>query len=984
MLNDINRKILTEMIVRSKSSTVTKINRIQKEKARNILRGIILSNFKSLQNGLEKIRINCSKNDYKMALLLIRSDPTYINNEYGKLFNDSCPRAIKHPANYNISEIKNQIALNRIKLEEVINLSKKVLIELKSGNFISALEKCNDLKEADGVSIFMIRVISYIVNRYQLLKIDDSEVLSKVDKLKSEIKITKSRFIWEVISQLSNLRTSHMTICKRINDLDSNFQNGYIAKFFINPIPLNQDIYEKTANAFFSFSLFDAYLYLGLIQSLEIDYLNKEKNNLELESKFTFFSGLNFEPLEMYEKVDEDTSYYYLRECFLFIEQKRALKFLAIHGYYYSYYNNQKILPLLHRQLINDYFSELKSLTDLRSKSCENITIVWDKYSGETCGMLENSSALVHLITKKEGRLNEEEQLEFVKLMTFTKDIGEICHPIYLENISFYAKTELVKLVSQCLITIHKKKQYADHDLRSTIQEYCINHFDGDLIKLLEYLHNESPAVTEHLVITCNETFLSKLFHLMERPVDALKLRADMLEWFGKMQKDERYIERAKTLRVDIQINKEKGTIDDSRIYVDPLKFSQWFEDSMVSKFTMDLDNLIISNVNNLKFETFGKDKTIGPWDNVIEHIFLCYREFCDNKSFGIASYLGRRIRHGTFKGLAESGMKEILKDRQYKVILEDKEFNENYNIWLTDYFSMVEALVKDSLQIKSKKKPNGLITTEIDNSYKTKVAKQLVNEILTIYSKESGVIQLPSIIIDYCWRMVEYDLAKTRKLLSEKKSSHGVFSFSPKCSDLQTKRLYSKFIQDVNSLTGQKFRQMASWFNKPSYASPSTDIYLLFNAVISEVKDRVTDFRPIIDVGDKSFSVNGGTYYVIYDAISVLIYNAAYHGKKDGKILFLVTYNEDDDSIKIDLKTEIISLEEMSSAKQKIEIALANSDEDAYVIENNSGIKKLKKLEREGSVSNVNFYVIEKNLFLCFDFTFKLGNRGKYHDNDC
>jgi hypothetical protein len=393
---------------------------------------------------------------------------------------------------------------------------------------------------------------------------------------------------------------------------------------------------------------------------------------------------------------------------------------------------------------------------------------------------------------------------------------------------------------------------------------------------------------------------------------------------------------------------------------------------------------LIISNVNNLKFETFGKDKTIGPWDNVIEHIFLCYREFCDNKSFGIASYLGRRIRHGTFKGLAESGMKEILKDRQYKVILEDKEFNENYNIWLTDYFSMVEALVKDSLQIKSKKKPNGLITTEIDNSYKTKVAKQLVNEILTIYSKESGVIQLPSIIIDYCWRMVEYDLAKTRKLLSEKKSSHGVFSFSPKCSDLQTKRLYSKFIQDVNSLTGQKFRQMASWFNKPSYASPSTDIYLLFNAVISEVKDRVTDFRPIIDVGDKSFSVNGGTYYVIYDAISVLIYNAAYHGKKDGKILFLVTYNEDDDSIKIDLKTEIISLEEMSSAKQKIEIALANSDEDAYVIENNSGIKKLKKLEREGSVSNVNFYVIEKNLFLCFDFTFKLGNRGKYHDNDC
>lgn len=984
MLNDINKKILTEMIVRSKSSTITKISKIKQEKARNILRGINPSSFKSLQNGLDKIRINCDHDDYKKSLLLIRSDPNFIENEYGQLFNYTCPRALKHSAQYTIGEIRSQIELNRVKLSAVIDLAIEVVVELKSGNFISALGKCDELRKSEGVSIFLIRVISYVVNRYQLLKIDDKEVLAKVDKLKSDIKISKSQFIWEVISQLSNLRTSHMTICKRINELDSKLENGYIAKYFINPVPGSQKIYEKTASAFFSFSLLDAYLYISLIQDLEIDFLTKDKINIHLRNKFSSLSNVDFQPLEMYERIDEDTSYYYLRECFLFIEQKRAFKFLSIHGHYYSYYNNQKVLPLFHRQLINNYFSELRSLTDLRSKVCESITIEWDKYSGESCGMLENSSALVHLITRKEGLLKEDEQIEFVKLMTFTKDIGEICHPAYLENISFNAKNELVKLVAQCLITIHRKKQYAEHDLRSTIQEYCIGYFNGDLIRLLECLYYESPAVTEHLLIICNETFLSKLFHLMERPVDALKLRADMLEWFGKLKKDERYIERAKTLRVDIQINKEKGTIDDSRIYVDPLKFSQWFEDSMVSKFTMDLDNLIISNANNLNMEAFIKGKTIGPWDDVIEHIFSCYKEFCDNKAFGIASYLGRRIRHGTFKGTAESGMKDFAKDKQYNLLFEDREFSKKYNAWLNDYFLMVELLVKDSLQIKSKKKPSGLITTEIDTSYKKKVAKLLVHDILSIYSKDTGVVQLPSIIIDYCWRMVEYDLATTRKLLSEKKSSHGVFSFSPKCSDAHTKRLYSKFIQDVNSSTGHKFRLMASWFNKPSYASPSTDIYLLFNAVISEVKDRVTDFRPEVDAGDKSFSVNGGTYYVIYDALSVLIYNAAYHGKKDGRILFLVTHDEDEDSIKIDLKTELVSFQEMLKAKQKIENALANSDEDAYVIENNSGIKKIKKLEREGSISNVDFYVLEEHLLLCFNFTFKLGNRGKYHDNDC
>lgn len=41
------------------------------------------------------------------------------------------------------------------------------------------------------------------------------------------------------------------------------------------------------------------------------------------------------------------------------------------------------------------------------------------------------------------------------------------------------------------------------------------------------------------------------------------------------------------------------------------------------------------------------------------------------------------------------------------------------------------------------------------------------------------------------------------------------------------------------------KIDLMASWFNKPNYASPSTDIYLLFNAVISEVIGNVSHFEP-------------------------------------------------------------------------------------------------------------------------------------------
>ncbi|WGK60045.1 hypothetical protein [Pantoea sp. SS70] len=978
MLNEINKKILHDMVARSRSPVIIKFSNIREQKARNIMRGVNPTSSTSIKNGLEKLKLSCSDEDYNNAVLMVKTDPIFSGNEFGQLFNIKCPRPLKFPIKFSIEKIERQININEDRIQDIIDLAGDIMIELKKGSFNRALDKCNELKECEGVSIFLIRVISYIVNRYQLLQVGDTEILSKIDRLKSEIEISKSQFIWEVVSQLSNLRTSHIAICKRINELDENIQNGLIAKFFIDPIPKSQEEYVKTVNAFFSFSVLDAYLYISVIQSLNVEYIEDSSINKELKQKISVFSEIEFHPDEMYEKMDEDSSYYFLRECFLFIEQKKAFRFLSIHGYYYSYYNSQKVLPLFQRKLINDYFADVKNLTDLRSFPCDNIIIAWDIYNGKSCGMLENSSALVHLITKKEGILTQDEQNDFVNLMTYTRDIGEICHPDYLDNIAFNAKDDLVKLVAQCLIAIHKKKQYAEHDLRSTIQEYCISHFGGDLIKMMEHLYSVSQAVTEHLMMTCNENFLSKLFHLMDKPVDALQLRADLLEWFGNLKSDSRYIDRAKTLRVDIQINKEKGTIDDSRIYVDPLKYSQWFEDSMISKFSMDLDNFIISNSNNLNLENFSKGKTIGPWDGIIEHILSCYREFCGNKAFGIASYLGRRIRHGTFKGTAESGMLEFARDKQYISLFEDKDFTNKYNLWLNEYFSMVDLLVKDSLQIKNKKKPNGLIRTDIDDQLKKKFAQQLVNEILAVYSKETGVILLPGIILEYCWRMVEIDLADVRKLLSEKKSSYGVFSYSTKAADVQTKRLCSKFIQEVNSSITQKFRLISSWFNKPSYASPSTDIYLLFNAVISEVKDRVPTFRPELDIGDKSFSVNGGAYYVIYDAISVLIYNAAHHGKKDGKIFFMVNYDEPNDSIRISLKTEVSSSDDLEHAKTKIESAISNSDEDAYIIENNSGIKKLKKLEKEGSISDVRFNVLKDSLLLCFNFTFKLNTRVK------
>lgn len=978
-----DRRVINCILRNSSNRRSFQIKDVHSKVARNYLRGIDPVSYGSVKKALEKIKLNCSLSDYRSSLLYVRTNPLIEDNDFGQLFNSKCPKSIKGVVFHPATEISTEFYKYENELSTLTLIAISISECLEKNDLSSALDFCDSLVDKKGVSIYLLRVISYITNRFQLLNLEDNDILGRIDRLKISIDISKSPFITDLISQLSNLRTPHLIVGRRIKELNSEFKFGYIAKFFISPNPKSEKYIFRTLSSFYEYSLFDAYLYLATLISQGIFSNNPKFIPDELLNTFERFASHSFNPENMYVEEDNDNNYYFMRECFLFSEQHLAYKYSAIHGHYYSNYNNQKNVPFHTKLWINEYFKDVKNVDDLRCEPIKHPSLNWSKYNSSNCDLLENSTALIHLLTKKEGRLEPSEQLRFVELMSFTRDIGDTCDPEYLENIANSAESNLLKLVSQCLITINKKTQYTEHALRSTIQEYCIDEFDGNLLKLLQSLYLVSPAVTEHFIIICNETFLSTLFHLMDRPVDAMLVRAEMLNWFGEITGDHRYIDRAKTLRIDIQINKEKGTIDDSRIYVDPLKFTQWFEDKMVSKLTMALDNLIISNSSIMKLDWNSKTNGIGAGDEVIELLLSCYREFCENKVFGIASYLGRRIRHGTFKGTAISDLTKLPKVDEYTHLFEDKDFERKFSDWMIQYEAMIEDLVNTSLQIKSKRKTQGLITTEIDSPVKTSLAKQLVLDILSNYSSRNGVLRLPSLIIEYCWRLVEYDLAKIKKVLSEKKSSNAVFSYLPKNNGYNSRRAFSKFTQEVNSLTGQKFALMASWFNKPSYASPNTDIYLLFNAVIAEVKDSVHNFEPIVDLSERSLTINGGAYYVIYDVLYVLIHNSARHGKHDGKIQFIVERLLDRNAIQINIMSEVLDIDCLTYATTQIQNALRESDEDAHIVEGKSGIKKLRKLENEGSISGLKFFANEEELLICFEFKFELNTRGVYDDFD-
>jgi len=957
------------------------IQEVKNNKARNILRGIDSNSNRKVRHAIEKIKRVSDESDYKKTILILRTTPIFEdNNVIPQVFSRKCIAPTESITDFSIDTIFNLIEYYNEDIALIFELFEHVFQKICFSDFLGALKYCDLIVESKGVSVYLIKIISFIANRCNFINESSEEILIELNKLRKKIQISNYSKVSDAISQLTNLRVSHFGITKRINELSDDYLSSYVIKFFLNPISKNEEHFKKTLNSMFSYSLVDAFLYFKFSQNVGVLCVENYIFPNDINERYTKISSFVFSPDMMFLNVGYETSTYYLRESFLFIEQKNALDYLLVHNYFYNK-SNESITPFYIKNMVDKYFSNLNSFEEIRNKSFENVCVQFSHYDSETCGILENSCALMYLIEKKQGVLDKKELELFVSLMSYTRDIGEICRLSYLEKISYYASTSVQRLVSSCLVYINKKSNYSDHQLRTMLQDICKEDFEGDLISLFDFFYEISPSVTEYLLNICDEKFLSTLFHLTDKPIDALRTRADIFDWYGKKTNDEAFIERAKTLRVDVQIYKEKGTIDDSRIYVDPLKYKQWFEDFMLNRIIVALDSVLLStgtNTQPLKVD-WNKTSTISATDALKEALLLCYKEFCENKNFGIASYLGRRIRHGTFEGTATTDLNKLESKSEYRLLFENATFKKIFDSWLHSYDKMIKDLQNNYLYIKSKKKSKGLIVFNINNSFKIQNANIMLHDIFSIYSSELGVHQISNLVIEHCWRLVESDLIEIRKLLSEKKNEFGIFK-SKDLKDLDlNKKIMGKFVQDVNSLTSQKFGLMASWFNKPNYASPSTDIYLLFKAVVSEVKDSFRDFSPKIHEKDESFKINGGAYYVIYDALYILIHNAAKHGKSDGRLIFDVNSSKLNNVVNMKVCTEVFDMDSLRISNDNILKLLNSDDEDANIIEGNSGIKKLRKLSIEGGISNINYYTDGNELLLCFEFDFELGKRGKH-----
>lgn len=577
----------------------------------------------------------------------------------------------------------------------------------------------------------------------------------------------------------------------------------------------------------------------------------------------------------------------------------------------------------------------------------------------EVSGNTTRSALFNYWLTESEGQIGFDRE-DLLTLMGLTRDLARTVPIRAVRTAAKLARDELVKLILLLLLAKRSKNELDSFLLRRLLVDISQKYHQGCLVKLVKSYEVSHPYVSEYIYEIATEDFLAKLTKLAPHRSDIPEIRASLHEWMAGFKGDDHFLQRARAVRIDHQINRVRNEIDDHRIYVDPSRFSSWIEDEMM----IELNSALTSTGS-------GKKGVAVNCDEAILSLVMTqsYNAFCSNAVFGIASYLGRRIRHGTFHGhLYSSVINPIEKAQKFQPLFAHPQFAAKWSCWKNVYNATVQEIIAERLHVYSKAKPLGLLMPETYCPNKQEVLAVAVKNISNTYVETTSIEDIEQTIIDYCWRLAEFDLvAVTRYLraqqmpLKNEKFLHEDLVPAAAPADA---RLADAFRRELELSIDRKLSAMFGWFKRPSIVAPKALVSLLFAATVAEVRDTIPDFDPqAADSSKEEIELVGGFYHLVYDALAIVVGNAGKYADrsrplkrnfeiKNGKGKHLV----------VEISSSIKATDDPATVSADIEERKKADFHDANMYDKRSGISKLLLLASNRQDFELDQYAVVGN----------------------
>ena len=660
-----------------------------------------------------------------------------------------------------------------------------------------------------------------------------------------------------------------------------------------------------------------------------------------------------------YDAANNDSEYAFFKQSSAWLEYEPVRRYrILIDNYYDASREEANVLPAALEQELKSWVGGI-TLRELVGGSAFTKHAYSSLAKLELSGTTSRSALFNYWLAESEGQIGFEKE-DLLTLMGLTRDLARTVPIKAVRTAAKLAKDGLVRLILLLLLAKRSKNELDSFLLRKLLEEFAFKYHDGYLVKLVKSYEVSHPYVAEYIYDIATEDFLAKLNRLAPHRADIPEIRASLHEWMAGFTGDEHYLQRARAVRIDHQINRVRNEIDDHRIYVDPARFSSWIEDEMM----IELNSALTSTGSGKKGISVTCDETV-----LTLIMTQSYNAFCSNAVFGIASYLGRRIRHGTFHGhLFSSVINPIEKADKFKPLFENPQFLAKWSAWKDLYNKAVEAIIAERLHVNSKAKPLGVLTPEAYGPNKQEILAAAVRNISNNFVETTSTAGIDQIITDYCWRLAELDLvavirylrAQQTPLKNEKYLNEELI---PAVAPTDAK-LAEAFRRELELSIDRKLSAMFGWFKRPSIVAPKASVSLLFAATVAEVKDTIPDFDPQAADGSKEeIELVGDFYHLVYDSLAIVVGNAAKYADRSrplkrkfeivpGKVKRLV----------IEISASIKPTDDPAKVSADIEERKAADFQNANMYDKRSGISKLLLLASNRSEFELNQYEVVGN----------------------
>lgn len=664
---------------------------------------------------------------------------------------------------------------------------------------------------------------------------------------------------------------------------------------------------------------------------------------------------------------DEDSEYIFIKQSSAWLESEDVvnLKFLIDHFYDSPDSEYSSLTPEVLGSIENYITCKCGSclvsdnkLLNIQSKNLHSVQLK---------GTITRTAVFNFLTYTRESALNITEEQLFL-LMNRTSSLDRTIDIKSMKSLLPMLPTQEAKLIIRLLIAKKSRNEVDQIALKSLTEKILKSRYDGNLISFIDDLSKRSDALAIYLYETCNEDFIARMTRVIKTTKKITETRAALHTWRGEYSGEKLYLDRARNLKINSQINEIRGEIDDNRIYVEITRFSEWFGDNISSQ----LGSILIVMDSNDDLSQFDDPQLIDLIEN-------CFYEFCTNSFFGIASYLGRRIRHGTFRGHLYSSVINNV-EKKYFDLINTPQLEAKWTEWKSEYEKQVLSIIDNKLYIHSPQKKLGLLYPNLRDPAKRPVVKKCISTIIEHFKISGNVFGIEPIIIESCWRIAEVDLNRFNSYIKNQKPNLTNVQILNNTNLLNLnnngQRQLKELEREIFSLISEKLNVICTWFKKPQSASPKASLSLLYKAVVSEVQQTFDNFNPDTDFDEKDdIDLYGGVYHLFYDALYVIIFNAAKHGKYQGNLIRSFEIIEVDKKrlLYFKIKSEIKESSNECGVLKQLTVLPNDNLENAQVTENRSGIRKLYNLEILDKKFKVETIGCE-NRHVITEFSYELG----------